>query len=107
MPVGDLLNCEFILPQYTDKQKEDTLRELQKKRQELQKEVKDYEKNMNKVKYMEKSSYMTFSTVLEMMKKYRQNNLRFRRIGWNGKEMYVMLWTDAYMGEYPPNEKRL
>ena len=65
---------------------------------------------MNKVRYMvnmEKSSYITFSTVLDMMKKYRQHNLRFKRIGWNGKEMYVMLWTDAYMGEYPPNEKRI
>lgn len=109
MPVGDLLNWDFILPQYTDKTREEMIRELQKKRQELQKAVKDYKKNMNKVRYMEnmkeKSSYMTFSTVLDMMKKYRQNNLRFRREGWNGKGMYIMLWTGAYMGEYPPNEK--
>ena len=55
---------------------------------------------------MEMSNYLTFSTVLDMMKKYRQNNLRFRREGWNGKGMYIQLWTDAYMGEYPPNEKR-
>lgn len=40
---------------------------------------------------MEKSSYITFSTVLNMMKKYKKNNLRFRRIGWNGKEMYITL----------------
>ena len=64
---------------------------------------------MNKVIYMEnmkeKSIYMTFSEVLDMMRKYRQNNLCFRRKGWNGKGMYIMLWTDAYMGEYPPNEK--
>jgi hypothetical protein len=91
MPVGDLLNWDFILPRYTDKQKEEFLKEIQKKRQELQKEVKDYEKNMNKVRYMEKSSYITFSTVLDMMKKYRQHNLRFRRIGWNGKDMYITL----------------
>lgn len=52
------------------------------------------------------SNYLTFSNVLDMMKKYRQNNLRFRREGWNGKGMYIQLWTDAYMGEYPPNEKR-
>jgi hypothetical protein len=91
MPVGDLLNWDFILPRYTDKQKEEFLKEIQKKRQELQKEVKDYEKNMNKVRYMEKSSYITFSTVLEMMKKYRQHNLRFRRTGWNGKDMYITL----------------
>ena len=64
---------------------------------------------MNKVIYMENmkemSIYMTFSSVLDMMKKYRQNNLCFTRAGWNGKGMYIMLWTDAYMGEYPPNEK--
>lgn len=60
-----------------------------------------YMENMN-----EKSSYVTFSTVLDMMKKYRQDNLRFRREGWNGKGMYIQLWTDAFMGEYPPDEKR-
>ena len=55
---------------------------------------------------VEMSSYMTFSAVLGMMKKYRQNNLCFRREGWNGKGMYIMLWTDAFLGEYPPDEKR-
>jgi len=34
MPVGDLLNWDFILPRYTDKQKEEFLKEIQKKRHE-------------------------------------------------------------------------
>ena len=38
MPVGDLLNWDFIMPKYTDKQKEEILRELQKKRQEEEEE---------------------------------------------------------------------
>ncbi len=38
---------------------------------------------------MEKSSYITFSTVLDMMKKYRQHNLRFMRIGWMNKRRRI------------------
>jgi hypothetical protein len=90
------------------KQKEEILRQLEEMQRQSQpkqtgelskhddyiKAVKNYKKNMNKVRYMEnmeKSSYITFSKVLEMMKKYRQHNLRFRRTGWNGKDMYITL----------------
>lgn len=101
MSWGDFLNWDFIMPTYTDKQREEMRRQSQPKQTgELSKHddyikaAKDYKKNMNKVRYMvtrEKSSYITFSTVLDMMKKYRHHNLRFRRIEWNGKDMYITL----------------
>ena len=101
MPWGDMLNWDFLLPKITEKQWEEILQQSQPKRtgelskhDDYVKAVKDYKKNMNKKQYVkntERSSYMTFSKVLDMMKKYRQDNLRFRRIGWNGKDMYITL----------------
>ena len=108
MSWGDFLNWAFIMPNFNDKQWEEMLRQLEEMRRKSQpkrtgelsktedyvKAIKDYKKNMNKVRYMvnrEMSSYITFSTVLDMMKKYRHHNLRFKRSGWNGKDMYITL----------------
>ena len=99
MPWGDLLNWDFLLPKITEKQWEEILQQSQPKQtgelskhDDYVKAVKDYKKNMNKVRYMKTmSNYLTFSNVLDMMKKYKQDNLRFRRMGWNGKDMYITL----------------
>jgi phosphoribosyl-ATP pyrophosphohydrolase len=34
MPVGDLLNWDFIMPKYTDKQWENIIKELEKRKQQ-------------------------------------------------------------------------
>jgi predicted Fe-S protein YdhL (DUF1289 family) len=38
MPFGDLLNWDFIMPKYTDKQKEEILQELEKRKQQKKEE---------------------------------------------------------------------
>lgn len=49
---------------------------------------------------------ITFSTVLNMMKKYSNKefypnmNLKFARKGWNGKDMYIML-------QYPTEKSKM
>lgn len=49
---------------------------------------------------------ITFSTVLNMMKKYSNKkfypnmDLKFARTGWNGKDMYIML-------QYPTEKSKM
>jgi phosphoribosyl-ATP pyrophosphohydrolase len=38
MPVGDLLNWDFIMPKYTDKQWENIIKELEKRKQQKKEE---------------------------------------------------------------------
>ena len=41
MPVGDLLNWDFIMPKYTDKQWENIIKELEKRKQQKKEEEDD------------------------------------------------------------------